>query len=688
MKLGIDIGGTFTDFVLADRTLSRLEIRKVPTTPSDLLDGIASGIDAMLATLSGTGAKIEMVAHGTTVALNALLERKGAATALLTTRGFRDVLEIGRLYRPPEALYDVQYTRPAPLVPRALIMEVPERVNAQGVAEIALDANAVREIVRDLGDRGVEAIAVSLLFSFLNAAHEQAAGEIIRELLPSAHVSLSSEAMPVLREFERTSGTVISAYIGPRISKYLERFEKETSRLGLAVPPLVMQSNGGLTSIEMAQKTPARMLFAGPAGGVVEAARVARQLGLDRVISIDMGGTSTDVSVVQDGVPGMTNEMKIAGYPLPVSSIDIGAIGAGGGSIAWIDASGGLRVGPQSAGAEPGPAAYGNGGELPTVTDANVVLGLLNPANFLGGTMRLDVECAQRVIRTQVAEPLNLDVTAAAQGIRRIVEGNMENAIRLVSVERGEDPRRYALLPFGGAGPIHACALANALDIAWVVVPPNPGVMSAQGLLGADIVHDYEQSVGVPERVGNVAALQRIYDQLEARALDDLSREGFPSGEAVLKRSADMRYVRQLSNLSIPVGEGPLSAELIASANEAFHAEHNRIYGFSLPDNEIEIVSVALRAALPALPVSQKKLERSSADASRAVKERRLATVDNLGGPKEVDVYDRPLLVPGNVIRGPAVIESYDSTFVLPSDMHAVVDEYLNIIAGKKVWRQ
>lgn len=688
MKLGIDIGGTFVDFVLANQTLSRVEVTKVPTTPHDLVQGVSQGLKAMLARLQPEERRIELVAHGTTVALNALLERAGANTALLTTKGFRDVLEIGRLSRPPEALYDIQYERPAPLVPRHLIREVGERINAQGEVQLAIDADEVRALVGELGAKGIDSIAVCFLFSFLNRGHEQAVEKIIQEVLPSAHVSLSSDAMPVLREFERTSGTVISAYVGPTVSRYLERLSKEMVGIGVATPLLVMQSNGGLTTSGMVRRSPARMLFAGPAGGVIEASRISALLGLPRVISIDMGGTSSDVSVIRDGRPSHTSEKNVAGYPLPLSAVDISSIGAGGGSIAWVDGSNGLRVGPRSAGAMPGPACYGNGGMDPTVTDANVMLGLLDPKFFLGGTIALDARAAADAIDRKVAKPLNLKLYEAACGIRKIVEGNMENAIKLVSIGRGEDPREFALLPFGGAGPIHACEMARALEISWVVVPPNPGVMSAQGLLSADLIHDYEQSIGQAGRVADLQSLTRTYQALQERALADLSREGFAAERVVLMRSADMRYARQLHNLAVPVASGDMTAEKVREAKERFETEHKRIYGFSLPGKTVEIVNLRLRLVFPMEPIKQSKRSGKSPNARKALKGRRLATTDYGAGAREVAVYDRSLLTPGSVVVGPAIIEAYDSTIVLPTERVGKVDEYLNFIAGREEWRQ
>ncbi len=688
MKLGIDIGGTFVDFVLADQTLSRVEVTKVPTTPDDLVRGVSRGLKAMLERLPPEERRIELVAHGTTVALNALLERAGAKTALLTTKGFRDVLEIGRLNKPPEALYDIQHERPASLVPRHLIREVDERMNAQGEVQVALDADEIRALVRDLGEKGVDSIAVCFLFSFLNRDHEHAVEKIIQEVLPSAHVSLSSEAMPVLREFERTSGTVISAYVGPTVGRYLERLSKEMVEIGVDSPPLVMQSNGGLTTSGMVRRSPARMLFAGPAGGVIEASRISALLGLPRVISIDMGGTSSDVSVIRDGRPSLTGEKNVADYPLPLSTVDISAIGAGGGSIAWVDGSNGLRVGPRSAGAMPGPACYGHGGLEPTVTDANLMLGLLDPKFFLGGTIALDARSAAEAIDRKVAKPLNLKLYEAASGIKKIVEGNMENAIKLVSIGRGEDPREFALLPFGGAGPIHACELARALEIAWVVVPPNPGVMSAQGLLSADLIHDYEQSIGQAGRVADLQSLTQTYHALEERALADLRREGFAVDRVVLMRSADMRYARQLHNLTVSVDSGDMTAGKVSEATQRFEAEHHRIYGFSLPGKAVEIVNLRLRLILPMKPIQQSKRSGKTRDAKKALKGKRLATTDYLAGEREVAVYDRALLAPGNVIAGPAIIEAYDSTIVLPAERIGTVDEYLNLIAGKEEWRQ
>lgn len=628
-----------------------------------------------------------MNAHGTTVAINALLERKGAKTALLTTKGFRDVLEIGRLHKPPEALYNLQYERPATLVPRVLRKEINERINAQGNVEVRISRDEVRSILQRLGGEGIEAIAVCFLFSFLNPEHEKAVEKIAQEVLPSARVILSSDAIPVVREFERTSGTVISAYIGQTVTTYLERLAGEMVDLGVTTPPLVMQSNGGLTTSGMVKRCPAKLLFAGPTAGVIEASRISGLLGLHKVIPLDMGGTSCDVSVVVDGQPSLVTEKEIAGYPLPLTMVDIHSIGAGGGSMAWLDAAKIMRVGPRSAGAVPGPACYGRGGVNPTVTDANLVLGLLNPTYFLGGTLPLSSPKAIAAIEENIAKPLGLSVLEAAAGIRRIVEGNMENAIRLVSIERGQDPREFALLAFGGAGPIHACELARALEISWVIIPPHPGVVSACGLLGADLIHDYEQSVGQAGAILDPARLSDTYALLEERAFSDLRAEGLPTDRTTILRSADMRYSRQLHTLTVPAPPGPITHRAIEELGLRFEEEHERMYGFALRGKTIEFVNLRVRLirAIDHLRPKKKRGQRHQRP-DRALQGRRFAVLDHTGEGQEVPVYARPAFAPGNVIHGPAIIEAYDSTIILPPKRVGVVDEYGNLIAGNEEW--
>ena len=495
--IGIDIGGTFTDLVFSDEGKSiTLKVPSTPEAPGE------AAIGALQRLRDQHGVDLESVdalSHGTTIATNALIQRRGGKTALVTTAGFRDVLEIARLGRPPQAIYDIHYQHPEPVVPRALRFELDERVNYKGDVEKALDIEQVEALAKRLEKLEVESIAICFLFSFLHPTHEQTVKSIFLRLLPTTPILCSSDILPERREYERTSTTAISAYLAPTVTRYIGHIQTELESLGVVGADkkgrfYIMQSNGGLNTPETATANPGSLLLSGPAAGIVAAARIGVQAGFTNLISMDMGGTSFDVALIQNGRCLFSNETMLdqAAFNLPMLAIK--TVGAGGGSIAWLDNAGKLRIGPQSAGAEPGPACYGLGGSEPAVTDANLALGFLDAEKFLGGAMSIDRGLAEEVIARRIAQPLNMPVLEAAAGIRRIVNANMAGATRLVSVEKGHDPRDFAVLAFGGAGPLHAVAIAAELEVPWVIVPRYPGATSAAGLVVADIVHDFVQS--------------------------------------------------------------------------------------------------------------------------------------------------------------------------------------------------
>ncbi len=698
MILGVDIGGTFTDFVLVDER-GQTRVRKRLTTPDDPSRALLAGIADL-----GLPPGDADVVHGSTIATNALLERKGARTALITTRGFADVLEIGRQTRP--ALYDLHPRKPEPLVPAKWRFEVTERVVSDGSVVTPLALDELDPIIERLLADDVESVAVCLLFSFLYPAHEQA----IRDRLTSSQwqvpgntphaisntqypipniqypipnmpfVSLSSEVLPEFREYERASTTVINAYVAPLMGRYLTRLE-----IGLKGRRLrVMQSNGGVISATTAAEQAARTVLSGPAGGAVGAFHVAQLSGYAQVITFDMGGTSTDVALC-DGVIPTTNEGEVGGMPLRLPMIDIHTVGAGGGSLARVDAGGALTVGPQSAGADPGPVCYARGGTLPTTTDANLVLGRLDAARFLGGAMALDVEGAWAALSTLAGALRAASPQAAAWGVIRVANATMERAIRRISVERGHDPRRYALLAFGGAGPLHACDLAAALNIPTVLVPRAPGVLSALGMLVADLVKDYSQTVMLraehlggaegsagPGGRGLAEMLEAHFRSLEARGREELVAEGVEPAGVALSRALDMRYVGQSHELTVPV---VTDDDCIAS----FHQAHGRRFGHQHPDEPVEIVNVRVvaRGALtkPGFPVETPG-EADPAAAQVGCK----PVYFGPAAPVEARLYQRDRLRAGHVISGPAVIFQLDTTTVITPGWQARVDPYGTLV--------
>ncbi len=654
--LGVDIGGTFTDFVLVQD--GKITVHKRLSTPRDpsvaLLEGIAHLALAPQAN----------VVHGSTIATNALLERRGARTALVTTRGFADVLAIGRQERPD--LYALVPQLPLPLVPPELRFEVEERVTADGTPLVALDPQALDPLVAQIRAQGAESVAICLLFSFLYPEHERLIGAALNGHVA---VSLSSEILPEYREYERMSTTVINAYVAPLMDRYLRRVEE-----GLAGRRLrIMQSNGGVITAATARKEAARTVLSGPAGGAVGAFHVARLAGFDHIISFDMGGTSTDVALF----PGdmiYTREAKIGGLPLRLSVVDVHTVGAGGGSIARVDAGGALQVGPQSAGADPGPACYGRG-DLPTVSDANLILGRLSAEHFLGGQMRLYPERARQALAALATAMHVATPEQAAWGVIQVANATMERAIRAISIQRGYDPRAFTLVAFGGAGPLHACALAEALHIPRILIPRTPGVLSALGMTIADLVKDYSQTIMAGQEVLAPAALDTIFAPLEARAYDDLRKEGIQPQQMVLERALDMRYVGQSHEITVPQ---PADGAWLG----AFHTAHERLYGHRHDEEPVQVVNARLRAVGRSPKPIFELLPEEGTDASAACVGEGLVWF----GPREPQrtlLYERERLLAGNVIIGPAILFQLDATTVLAPGWQAVVDRWGNLLLSR-----
>ncbi|MBI3978233.1 MAG: hydantoinase/oxoprolinase family protein [Chloroflexi bacterium] len=675
-RLGVDVGGTFTDLALFDEASGRIAIGKVPSTPENSAVGVVHGVERLLRQEGVGPTDVAFFIHGTTVATNTLLTLTGARVALITTAGFRDVLHIARQTRPK--LYDFWARRPPPLIPRDLRFEVPERIVATGEVLRPLDEAAVAGVVRQIRALDVEVVAVCLLHAYVNAAHERRVRQIVLAEIPGAYVTLSSDVLPEFREYERMSTVVINAYVMPKVDRYVDNLEDRLRALGIRSDLYIMQSNGGVITARTAREMSARTVLSGPAGGALAAVFLSKLTGRGNLVTNDMGGTSSDICLIHQGQPRYTTESAIGGYPIKLPMIDINTIGAGGGSIAWIDAGGALRVGPQSAGADPGPVCYGRGGTQPTVTDANLVLGRLNPGYFLGGEVGLDLAAARTAIADQVARPLGLSVEEAAEGIVRVVNANMVRGIRVVSVERGYDVREFALVAFGGAGPVHAADLAVELGLPEVIVPLNPGITSAIGMLAADVRHDYVRTFVAPADAVDAAALSAAFADLEAQAVHQLQREGTPDDHIVLIRTADVRYQRQAYELSIPVADGVLSAAEVERIVALFHQEHDRAYGYHRLDHGVELVNVRLTALgrLPHVAVQEAPHDGHGAlDAFKGSRE-----VYFGGRWVQTPLYERARLSQGAAIDGPAIVEQLDSTTVVLPGQSATVDPYGNLL--------
>ncbi len=656
--VGVDTGGTFTDIVLLrDGTL---QVHKVLSTPDDPSRAILQGLSQL-----GVAHHFDVLVHGSTVATNAVLERKGVSTGLITTAGFRDVLEIGRQTRPK--LYDIRVQKTPPLVPVEQRVEVVERLNERGEVLVSLDEASLTAALETLQAADVQAVAISLLFSFTNPTHEQHVAEKAREV--GFYVSASYEVLPEFREYERTSTVVLNAYVGPLIDAYLQRLEQ-------ALPPQallrIMQSNGGSILSATARRVAARTLLSGPAAGVVGAAFVAKASGFTQSISFDIGGTSTDVALIDTQI-AETTDGSIGGYPTKLPMIDIHTVGAGGGSIAWFDMGGALRVGPTSAGASPGPAAYGHGGTEATVTDANVVLGRLIPEAFLGGTMQLHKDKAQQAM-VPIAERLGGTVEEAALGIVRIVNANMEAAIRVISVERGSDPRQLTLVAFGGAGPLHACELASSLRIPRILIPTTPGVLSALGMLVADTIKDYVRTImTMAEQAEDVVA--SVFTELEQQGHNELAQEGVPDNKIVLERYLDLRYSGQSYELVIPYEHD------ITQAVEHFHRTHEQRFGYNDPNEQVHVVNVRLKArGLTTQPILETQAVTHGVKATPYNTQHTVFATANGYSTLDTPIYDRATLIPGVEIAGPAIITQYDTTTVLPPGWYAQIDAVRNLI--------
>ncbi|WP_435124266.1 hydantoinase/oxoprolinase family protein [Halobaculum sp. D14] len=688
-RVGVDVGGTFTDLVTVRD--GRVRVDKTPSTPAAPERGVLTGLQDLDAPLGD----VDFFGHGTTVATNAVLEGEWADTALVTTEGFRDALEIGRQDRPD--IYDFDAEKPAPVVERDRRFEVPERVDERGDVLEPLDEAAVRDLAADLRERDVDSVAVSLLFSFERPDHERRVRDLLRAAGVDASVSLSSDVLPEIREYERTLATALNAALKPVMDDYLGALADGAADRGLTAPLRVMGSNGGLMAAEAARDRPVNTLLSGPAAGVRGATYVAGRRGVDDLVTMDMGGTSCDVSLVRGGDPLVTTDTEVGDYPVSVPTVDVHTVGAGGGSVAHVDAGGALRVGPASAGADPGPICYGRGGARPTITDAHLLLGRIDPAGFLPDALGRDADAVRDAFEP-LAAAVGGDVEDAAAGVLRVANADMERALRVVSVERGFDPREFALVAFGGAGPLHATALAESLGIPEVVVPRAAGVLSALGLLISDVVYDYSTSMVREWDAVDAADLAAVYEEFERSGREELAAAGRDVDEMRFERTVDLRYAGQSFDLSVPVadaGAGDAAGTAGDAASdtggadgaafdldaiaERFHDAHERRYGHAARDEPVELVTVRLRARGLVEPPDLAAAHRDG-DVDDAVRETRRVVFG--GDDHATPVYDRTALPTDAAVDGPAVVEGPESTVVVHPGQTASVDGDANLVVA------
>ena len=688
LKIGIDVGGTFTDFVVT-REGAEPAIFKSLSTPSDPSIAVVNGLTDIAASMDpplsveAFARTIDTIVHGTTVTTNATLTHTGAKSALLTTEGVRDALEMRRGVR--EEQYNNRYTNVKPLVPRYLRAGIRGRLDRGGAETVPLDVQAVRRAIRSFGDEGVQAVSICFMNSFANPAHERAAAEIVRAELPGAYLTVSADLLPSIRFYERVSTTALNSYVGPKLNHYLDQLVSRLKGIGFSGLLLIMQSNGGVISPQLAREKAALTLLSGPAGGPGAGLFYVRAHGQNKCITTDMGGTSFEASVSVD-TPMIKNDGEIARHKLALPMLDIHTIGAGGGSIGWLDEGGMLRMGPQSAGADPGPACYGKGGRLPTTTDANVVLGYLDPEFFAGGKMKLDVGAARTAIETHIARPMGLTIEEAAAGMYRVACNNMAQGVREVTIKRGFDPREFPIIPAGGAGPIHACLICQELEIPLQIVPRESSVLCAFGMLMSELKHDFVRTFVARLDALDWAKLAGIVEEMAAEGAAQLGEERIPESRRRYEVKFDCRYIRQYHEVSFVVGRALIEAGDAGGVARAFHAEHNRLYGYSLEQEgtPVEIINVRVQAIGATDKPAYRKEAWGGADAAPALKGRRGVYIPETKGFAEVPIYDGHRMRYGNRIAGPAMIEQATTAIFVSADYDCVVDALGSFVIYRK----
>lgn len=674
MRFAVDTGGTFTDIVVLDEDSGDFTIQKAPTTPRNVLEGLLNVIRKAHIDLASVG---RFFVHGSTTALNALLERKGVKTAYIATRGFRDVPQIGRINRPE--MYNPKYHKPQQIVPRSLRLEVSERVNANGEIVTALDEADVTRVAQEIAAQGVQAVAVCLLHSYRNPVHEVRIKQLLRQLLPGVSITLSTEVAPEQREYERSTTTILNAYLAPIVERSLDELDRTLQQHGFNSDIVLTKSDGGGMSAAKARTSPINTLLSGPAGGVIGGLYIAETTGFRNLITADVGGTSFDVGVIKNGQATANQELLAAGFPVLIPNLDIRTIGAGGGSIAWIDSAGALHVGPQSAGADPGPMCYSRGGREPTVTDAALVSGYIDPKYFLGGEMTVDVDAAMHGLATRVAEPLRLDIYAAANGVLRISLAHMVGAVRDILSESGDDPRDFGLLCYGGGGPLFAAALLDELQMPRAIVPVVPANFSAWGMLMIDMRHDQVKAVG--RRLGSIdpAQLRNDVAELAANAHGMLDREGIERSQRRLSCSLDMCYVGQGHTVPVPFDASVPDGKLVASMYKSFHQVYREVYGYAM-DLEAEVINLRVKATGEISKPKLRELQKGGPDASQAHKGHR-AVFDIISGQSMAHaIYERSKLLANNCIDGPAIVEEATTITPVRAGQRCVVDARGNLI--------
>lgn len=684
IRIGADVGGTFTDVILIDDE-GRLHTQKVPSTPPEFEQAVLQASRQLIDDAGTSGERVSDVSHGTTVATNAVLEKRGAKTALITTKGFRDVLELRRIRAPQ--MYDLFFRKPEELVERYLRFEIDERMAANGEVLRPVNEADLKELKAALEKETVESVAVCLLHSYAFPNHEEQIAEFLRVQMPNVPVSISSEVLRERKEYERTATTVVNAYIRPVMKQYLQRMREGLQEMSVQAPLLIMQSAGGLTPEEEAAVRPVFVLESGPAAGVLAAGVTAQELGLDNVITLDMGGTTAKASLIEDSKIAYSPEYEVGasisagnrlvgggGELIRAPSIDIAEVGAGGGSIAWLDRAGGLRVGPRSAGAVPGPACYLRGGDAPTLTDANVVLGFIRPGELANGDVSIDTDAAQKAVYNQIASPLGMSLLEAAEGIHRIANARTMRALRAVSTERGRDPRDFALIAFGGSGPVHAAGLAEELSISSTIIPPHPGLFSALGLLLSGVEHHDARSCMLSGDALNAGSLQNVREELTSSLLKQFEAEGFAEDEVALNCSVDIRFKGQASEIRIGIEDESFSNETVKVMIDVFEDEHERLYGHrSDPDNPVEVIAVRLVGSVAGTGGEMKAVASDELPSGS-----RQVYFGKEHGSIETPVVGRKELA--SPTNGPLLIDEYDSTIVVPPGMQARLDEKGNVV--------
>ena len=676
IRLGVDTGGTFTDITVLEEDTGKVSIAKVPSRRDDHAGALIEAVGKGLEIANVDAGDVTLLVHGTTIVTNAVLENKLPETSLITTEGFKDVLEIGRHFRPD--MYDLQQVKMPPLVPRERRYCVAERMTSDGGVLVTPERDEVLQLIEKIRKNNSNSVAICFLNAFINPANEILVRDWLKEKLPDIRISASHEVCREIREFERMSTVALNTATMPLMAAYLAEISPRIQATLPNAKVLLMQSNGGSLTVETARELPVRLITSGPAGGALAVQRLGKATGNPNLLGVDMGGTSTDISLIHKGETRMTTESAIAEHPVKLPMIEINSIGAGAGSIAWLDNWGGLNVGPRSAGADPGPAAYGRGGTEPTVADANIVLGRLHPDRFIGGKMSVDREAACKAIAEKVGKLLDLSVEEAAAGIIRIANSNMERAVRVSSAERGFDPRDITLVAFGGAGPLHAAALAEAAGIPTTLVPEAPGVFSAIGLVMADIRHDFVQTQMMKGDEITPKKLSQLYEYLDVQGREALARDGVSEDQWVLQRTADFRYVGQAYEVNVPVPDGKLDAVSIASTIQAFHDLHLQLYAHSRPDGRVEFVNSRVAAiGLTAAPPMRAQPKREMVVEP---KESRPVYFDEAGSYVETQVFEREDLGPGAAFSGPAIVEQVDTTTVVHAGQSVTVDGFGNLL--------